>query len=236
MNIRTLMLLFSVSLASLCCNGFVSDSDAIDAILQVYSGFEGNGCENAIQRILSCDLDGETNRLVRLAKEIYTDRKVLPKRMVSLIGEYGSTYDVPFLLNCSTNASVGYLATTQIFRLDGFTSNYVNSVSNCLFTGESIDAYDKSQALGYMLKTGSFSSGDPNLVAQSQQIAIDFARTDNAAIIVDDGYLITFVPSYQYSTNRLAVLRSVLSLGVNEHQIGFVTNTIHELETLLEQN
>jgi len=42
-----------------------------------------------------------------------------------------------------------------------------------------------------------------------------------------------FDPSYQYSTNRLEVLRASLGQDINDYQRSYVTNAIHEIEAQL---
>jgi len=39
-----------------------------------------------------------------------------------------------------------------------------------------------------------------------------------------------FDPSYQYSTNRLEILRASLDWNINDYQRSYVTNAIHEIE------
>ena len=42
-----------------------------------------------------------------------------------------------------------------------------------------------------------------------------------------------FDPAYQYSSNRLEVLRSSLEWNINDYQRNYVTNAIHEIEAQL---
>ena len=234
---RIAIICVMASVASWCAQSRadITDDSAKTSLQRIYARFEGDGCTESVRNLLDNDLESNTNRLVRLAKEICGESPNLSKDMICLVGEFGSPTDIQFLQVCATNGVLGHLAVEQIFRIDGFSTNYIDSVGAFLNSGDDASSYDKSLAMSMLVNVAKFSSNN-ELVGIAQQMAYNYASTDNGRIMSNDCKLVNNIPSYQYSTNRLAVLRSVLSLGVNEHQIGFVTNTIHELETLLEQN
>ena len=63
--------------------------------------------------------------------------------------------------------------------------------------------------------------------------ALSYALRDGSHVASVDGYIMAFDSAYQYSSNRLEVLRSSLEWNINDYQRNYVTNAIHEIEAQL---
>ena len=72
-----------------------------------------------------------------------------------------------------------------------------------------------------------------DMTCEVMQSALSYARRDCSHVAPVDGYIMAFDPSYQYSTNRLEVLRASLGQDINDYQRSYVTNAIHEIEAQL---
>jgi len=207
---------------------------AILAIDNISTGFEGFKWA-VFDRFIEEELNGNTNHLVEAAKAIATNSAANITCASGIISRYGNECDIPYLYQLARDERADFSVLIQLERRDSISTNYL-SVLRQYLASTNIDAKSSARVCRRLVKRASSVVGNSEFSEEARSIAVDYAKRDNKNVMWLDECFCQSVPSYQYSTNRLAVLRSVLSLGVNEYQIGFVTNTIHELEMMLEQN
>ena len=152
-----------------------------------------------------------------------------------MLTRYGTSAQLPYLHSVSTNEIRGAQAVKAILRIEGVTTNSILAVSNCLAQME-IDVHDR-----YVLFCD-FANRVYHLETNNacRVFGLDYihrhALIENSFCLVVDEELIKHEPAYRRSKRRLAVLRSVHALGVNEFQLGYVTNAINELVAYPEVN
>ena len=202
------------------------------------------GCtDNDIDDLLSNRLNNDTNRLVRLAKEMSNvSGSNDVRRLIAIVGRYGTLDDLPFLYQqVSCHGPHSELALACALDKEGLTTNsfavilgILATITNepCAFADLDF-ASSRANTCRELLRYALARTPQDDLCNLARSVALDYARQDNREVVwLDDGFC-RWYPGYLYSTNRLDVLRSVLALGVNEFQIGYVTNAIHEIEAQL---
>ena len=187
-------------------------------------------------------MGGDSNALVRIAKEMSVTHTNLVVYMMGIVRRYGTVDDLPFLYShVAKHEPHSGVAVTYLLQMEGLTTNSFAAIQGMLLTvTNASNAYSspdfasgRANSCRKLLRYAFERNPQDDLCDLARSVALDYARQDNREVIwLDDGFC-RWYPGYQYSTNRLDVLRSVLALGVNEFQIGYVTNAIHEIEAQL---
>ncbi len=176
--------------------------------------------------------DADTNRLVRIMCELaQTNSEWNAKVIMSRVGRYATTNELPILYSCVTNRMCGYGAMEAILGLEGITSNSVAAADRYFFavTGENDACWHHVVLLSRMRKLLAESCPSEmatNLVKECMQREAFKNRAYPRQIDED---ICRFDNGYTTSRRRLSALRAVYALGLNEYQIGYVTNAINEL-------
>ncbi len=178
----------------------------------------------------------DTNRFLRLVKEVAHSNTNRTGCMIVLVSKYGREVDLPFLYEYIADSGWdGRVALKGILEHEGVSSNSVSAVETFLATTDASRdaAYNRSWICRLALQEASREGVAESLRARVMQSALSYARRDCSHVAPVDGYIMAFDPSYQYSTNRLEILRASLDWNINDYQRSYVTNAIHEIEAQL---
>ena len=171
---------------------------------------------------------GDTNRFARLIYEVaQTNDAWIAEDMIRCLGVYGTSVQLPFLYSMTTNEQHGATAVKSILRLEGVTSNSLSVTDKCLSMKrikepERLDVCRMLVGLTYAESTPS------NAHVCALSYVYNHARTCDYPAGLDRS-LIHYDPSYRQSRRRLSVLRDVYAHGVDQWDVGYVTNAINEL-------
>ena len=171
---------------------------------------------------------GDTGQFVhRLYELTPTNDTRLADSLIRCLGVYGTSAQLPFLYSMATNEQHGATAVKSILRLEGVTSNSVAVTDKCLSIKrikepERLDVCRMLVGLTYAESTQS------NAHVCALSYVYDHARTCDYPAGLDRS-LIHYDPSYRQSRRRLSVLRDVYAHGVDQWDVGYVTNAINEL-------
>ena len=173
----------------------------------------------------------ESNR-VRFARIICdlarTNDASIACGMISELGDYGTSAQLPFLYSQVSNTEYGVDAVRSILKIEGITSNSVAMVDGYL-SNTNVDFEYRAQACECFLQASALPAVSGTMRQSARSVALNYALHANRYVRGTDKAFIAVDPTYQYSKRRLSVLRSVNALGVSSYQIDYVTNAINEL-------
>ena len=178
----------------------------------------------------------DTNRFLRLVKEVAHSNTNRTSCMIVLVAEYGSEADLPFLYEYAADSGWnGRVALKGILEHEGISSNSATAVETFLATTDANRdaAYNRSWICRFALREASRDGVTDALRSRIMQSVLSYALRDGSHVAPVDGYIMAFDPAYQYSTNRLEILRASLGGDINDYQRNYVTNAIHEIEAQL---
>ena len=175
-----------------------------------------------------CDYD--TNRFLRLVKEVAQEYANVTWSMLLLIGKYGTTNDLDFASAYLKSADAGRGAVGAYYGICGLSSNYVSSVVE--FVAEDSHASNEDKLLEIELLMSAFRRGEAaqSLQDYAHNVAIGFAVSATNNICAIDRRILPFYPSYSNSVERLTILTNAVARGVNEYELRYLTNAIHHIE------
>lgn len=175
----------------------------------------------------------DTNRFLRLVKEVAHSNMNRAGCMIFLVSKYGGTADLPFLYEYVSDESLGDAALHGIFKIDGINTNTLMAVRQYLSLPEQGRGRCDEDVCGELLRYAM----QPQTTEEARQMAKEcihvFALVDTNGVQWLDCIINYQLPDYRYSTNRLEVMRSVLAHGPKANQYDYVTNAIHEIEAHL---
>ena len=175
----------------------------------------------------------DTNRFLRLVKEVAHSNTNRAGSMIYLVSKYGGESDLPFLYEYVRDERWGDDALEALFKMDGINANTLAATRQYL----SQPARDHSCTGGDLCRLLLHYVLRPETTEEARQMAKDcvhdFALVYTNGVQWLDGIINYQLPDYRYSTNRLEVMRSVLAHGPKANQYDFVTNAIHEIEAQL---
>ena len=175
----------------------------------------------------------DTNRFLRLVKEVAHSNTNRTSCMIVLVAEYGREGDLPFLYEYVDDEMLGDVALHGIFKIDGINTNTLAAVRQYLSLSEQGRGRRGEDVCGKLLHYAL----QPQTTEEARQMAKecihDFALVDTNGVKWLDSIINYQLPDYRYSTNRLEVMRSVLAHGPKANQYDYVTNAIHEIEAQL---
>lgn len=190
-------------------------------------------CGNGGRGLSSISPLPDTNRFLRLVKEVAHSNTNRAGCMIFLVSKYGGTADLPFLYEYVSDESLGDAALHGIFKIDGINTNTLMAVRQYLSLPEQGRGRCDEDVCGELLRYAM----QPQTTEEARQMAKecihDFALVDTNGVQWLDCIINYQLPDYRYSTNRLEVMRSVLAHGPKANQYDYVTNAIHEIEAHL---
>jgi len=235
MNIKTLLVVLGMGISALLYAGTDVDARAKESLIGSGLIIDAPGGAAAELRFVEQVCNFDTNKIGSMVCELSrTNDARIASHQLRLLGIYGSPSDLPYLYSQLTNAAVASSAMESIVRLEGITSNSVVALGQCL----SIDSRDWQQMEVWREAIARFKAQAPSpaLSNQFSSCLVNSAMLNRKGCVTVDKMLQKFDPAYKNSARRLRVLRSVYSLGVNEYQMNYVTNTINALVAYPESN
>ena len=189
--------------------------------------------DETMNMVLHADCADDTNRFLRLVKEVAHSNTNLTCVMIGQVIQYGSAADLPFLYEYVSDESLGDAALHGIFKIDGINTNTLAATRHYL----SLPARNHSITGGEVCQLLLHYALQPQTTEEARQMAKDcihdFALVHTNGVEWLDEIINYQLPDYRYSTNRLEVMRSVLAHGPKANQYDYVTNAIHEIEAQL---
>ena len=229
------MIFFAVAISALSSFARIrslntlSDEEYKDFLVDITAPRCGNG-GGGLGRISSL---ADTNRFLRLVKEVAHSNTNRAGCMIFLVSKYGGTADLPFLYEYVSDESLGDAALHGIFKIDGINTNTLAATRHYL----SLPARNHSITGGEVCQLLLHYALQPQTTEEARQMAKDcihdFALVHTNGVEWLDEIINYQLPDYRYSTNRLEVMRSVLAHGPKANQYDYVTNAIHEIEAQL---
>ena len=175
----------------------------------------------------------DTNRFLRLVKEVAHSNTNRAGSMIYLVSKYGGENDLPFLYEYVRDERWGDDALEALFKMDGINANTLAAVRQYLSLPEQGIGRCGEDVCGRLL----YYAMQPQTSGEARQIAKDcihdFALVNTNGVKWLDSIINYWLSDYRYSTNRLEVMRSVLAHGPKANQYDYVTNAIHEIEAQL---
>ena len=188
----------------------------------------------AVNAFFARGMNYDTNQLIRVAKEMAeADEYIAP--MLTIISKYDMQEGLPYLYGYTTNenSTVAFTACRLILGREGLTSNSVAAVAMFLSSDVPQHDTDRKDLCRQMLRQARQEGVSEEMRGLVGRCAKDFAAADCSYVKAVDEAIVAFDPAYQYSTNRLEVLRASLEQDINDYQRDYVTNAIHEIEAQL---
>ena len=231
-------LILAAAAAVLAGGSFGGDSPLPDAQVRralnwIYDCFDGDH-RSDLNALFAQDMNCDTNQLIRVAKEMAeTDER--PRQMLDIISKYDMQQGLPYLYSYTTNenSTVAFTACRLILGREGLTSNSVAAVAMFLSSDVPQHDTDRKDICRQMLRQARQEGVSEEMRGLVGRCAKDFAAADCSYVKAVDEAIVAFDPAYQYSTNRLEVLRASLEQDINDYQRDYVTNAIHEIEAQL---
>ena len=178
---------------------------------------------------------GDTNRFARLLYELaQTNNVYLSDRMISMLGFDGTSVQLPFLYSMATNEQHGATAVKSILWLEGVTSNSLAVADRCL-SNKTIKEPERLDVCRTIVDLAFAVTTPTNDQVRALSYVHCHARTCDYPAGLDQS-LLRHDPSYRLSRRRLSILRDVYVHGVDQWDIGYVTNAINELVAYPEAN
>lgn len=172
----------------------------------------------------------DTNRFVRLAKEVASSNANAAWSMLLLIGKYGSTNDLDFISGYLKNADAGGCAASAYYDICGASSNSIAAAAQFLACDSEADVTEKKIAMITLIKRFRAGYVPSNLYSYAYSTVLSFAASATNEICSIDSRILPFYPSYSNSVERLAILTNAVARGVNEYELRYLTNAIHHIE------
>ena len=179
---------------------------------------------------------GDSNRFSRLLYEISLTNDVRhASSAMRLLAHFGTSAQLPYLYSVSTDEIRGAQAVKAILRIEGVTTNSILAVSNCL-AQTVINDHERYLAFRDLVERLYRLNPEDSCREFGLNYIRRHALTANEYCLGVDYELKKRDLTYAVSKRRLAVLRSVLALELNDHQRNAVTNAINELVAYPEAN
>ena len=226
------LMIFALSLLVFSSTGQTSspDDDEVKASLVYSVGFKHSAARNQFQSSIIRCCDYDTNRFLRLVKEVAHEKANCTWSMLLLVGKYGSANDLDFVSEYLTSPSFGPAATEAFCCIEGVSSNSVTASAQFLSPDVAADYHSKVVELRWFLKRFSGSSSPNDVRAYAFQTCLQFAMSATNELPGIDRYINAYYPSYSNSVERLAILTNAVARGVNEYELRYMTNAIHHIE------
>ena len=183
--------------------------------------------------------NNDTNRVVSLMKQMIDDNTTNEDSSafyISEIGRYGTISDLSFLYQKVSSTNLCEYATVAILRIEGLTTNSLTQVTALLPKGKNREAWGAMCSRARLLQAARILPVSSPIRALTVSNAVQYAFCETEYPSSFDKSIRLTDPTYAMSKRRLAALRSVRDLGVNEWQTNFVTQAIRELEAYPEAN
>ena len=226
-----------VAAVAFCDGGEESNARVKEMIIR--SGTYIHGGERAARALMAAKehCGSDTNRFANLLCDIsQTNDMYIARRMVRLLGRYGTREQLPHLYSLVANTNVlGATAVDAVLQLEGVTSNSV-ALAGAYLSMTNVDFEYRAEVCAKLLNRSAMTNTPTSLLHFVRETALAYAMRANRYVRGVDTAMMANDPSYRVSRRRLAVLRSVHAMGVSQYQIAYVTNAINELVAYPEQN
>lgn len=241
----SIILVLAAVVAMRACGEMSSDEALKDEILLFMRPIE---CVEMVRgqphrpRVLTekISFDGDTNRLARLLAELaQTNNVQIAQRSMTLLGEYGTPTQLPFLCSCATNPIVGDKAIKAALRIGGVTSDSVEAAQRYFALTNTDESVDRSRTsiCADLIKLSGREGVDDICRSNAMEVARNFAFSADCNYYWLDKLRLEDDPSYRYSKRRLAFMRGAASHAAQwEFMANYVTNAINELVAYPEAN
>ena len=208
----------------------LSDAQVRRALNWIYDCFDGDH-QSDMNALFARTMNYDTNQFVRVAKEM-AESNERPRQMLAIISKYDLQQGIPYLYGYTTNenSKVAFTACRLILGREGLTSNSVAAVAMFLSSDAPQYDTDRKDLCRQMLRQARQEGVSEEMRDLAGRCAKDFAAVDCSYVKAVDEAIVAFDPAYQYSTNRLEILRASLDWNINDYQRSYVTNAIHEIE------
>ena len=172
----------------------------------------------------------DTNRIVRLAKEVAQENANAAWSMMLLIGKYGSTNELDFVSGYLKDADAGRCAVSAYYDICGATSNSIFSASQFLASDSEAECSEKFIAMVALMNRFRPGMVSSDLYDYTYTTLLDFATIATNDISRIDRRLTLYHPSYSNSVERLIILTNAVARGASEYELRYLTNAIHHIE------
>lgn len=235
MNRSVTAVLLVMSCVVLRLTGSVTDAQIKIAIIRSGQFIDNSDLASRTFDQAEACCEGDTNRFARILFELSQTNNVrIADRMIRCLGWYGTPAQLPFLYSMATNAQHGVSAVKSILRLEGVTSNSLAVVDSCLST-KSIKEPERLGVCRMLVDLAYVDATPSNVQERVLSYVYGHARTCDYPAGLDQT-LIRHDPGYRQSQRRLSILRDVFVHGVDQWDVGYVTNAINELVAYPEAN
>ena len=213
-----------------------TDADVKRHILTECSVIDGVEYAEWQHKVAMRKCEGDTNRFVRLAKELIASASGTAKyNLLNEVGWYGSTNDLTFLQGYLLDAELAAPAARGIMRICGVTSNSIDCVNGLLcMTNMSQDV--RSEVCGDLFWSVCDRVVPSDVREYGVSNALVYAKTASRSFEHMDWRMCAADHRYKYSHERLAVLRSVQDPMAHPSLYQYITNSIRELVEYPESN
>ena len=235
---KQVLLLLTVACAAavaFCDGGEASDARVKEMIIR--SGTYIHGGERAARALMAAKehCGSDTNRFANLLCDIsQTNDMYIARRMVRLLGHYGTREQLPHLYSLVANTNLCCFALSAILRLEGVSSNFI-AVANGVVSDARLRKRERLDLCRALLENAYSASAS----TAQRDMALSFLLTHFRTCPYPQGLdeaLVRKDAGYRHSRRRLANLRAVYAHGVDQWNIAYVTNAINELVAYPEQN
>ena len=172
----------------------------------------------------------DTNRFVRLAKEVASSNTNAAWSMLLLIGKYGSTNDLDFVSGYLRDDKAGRCAASAYFDIVGLTSNSVDASVEFMSESSAASIRQKTSEMDNLMHRFTRDNVPEILRDYAYDAVLSFAANATNNICAIDRRILPFYPSYSNSVERLSILTNAVARGVNEYELRYLTNAIHHIE------
>ena len=181
-----------------------------------------------VSALEECDFD--TNRFLRLVKEVALAEPDCNRMMLRLVGKYGSSNDIDFVAIYLTSGKVGRTAVESYYHIVGPTSNLVIAATSYFDVGTPASESDKCTEAEWLMRYFNSNEVGLELKLLLYDAVVDFAMTVTNSCREIDRQILWYYPSYSNSVERLTILTNAVARGVSEYELRYLTNAIHHIE------
>ena len=174
--------------------------------------------------------EGDDTRFARILGELaHTNDAKIAECMISLLVQYGTSAQLPFLYSQATNVEYGADAVRSILRIEGITSNSVAMVDRYLSLTNKESRLDRENICKFMLDRFAGPQSPDGIRNVVEQSVLGFAMSNTVYNEYFDESLAQRISGYRYSRRRLDILRRARQIMEISYNESFITNAINEL-------
>lgn len=171
----------------------------------------------------------DSNRFARLICEVaHTNNARVVRGMISDLGTYGTSAQLPFLYSQISNTTHGVEAVRSILKIEGVTSNSVAMVDGYLSNTNNTNRNRYYVCSDFVVKA--FTQDiSVDLHTSASMVYFRFMKDDNIFNDWLDETMKSVDSTYVHSKRRLAVMRAARARTTDPEDLNYITNAINEL-------